>query len=116
MSLIHKTAVAFVLFLMSVGPGRGEDTTINSNAIRAANIAYLDFKNRLASRDDREGELADYVLNPQNYDIGISQTKDMYLVVFLPRKVPPYEYLIGGGGQYLVKKSDFKIVKFTGYK
>lgn len=116
MGRINSALLALALFAMLVGAARGEDSIINSDAVRAANIAYSDFERRLASRDDREGELAEYVLDPRNYDIGVSQTRDMYVVVFLLRKAPPYEYVIGGGGHYHLRKEDFTIVNFSGYK
>ena len=113
---ISSALFAVILLAVSAGAARGDDSRITSDAIRAANIAYIDFENRLSSRDDREGALAAYVLNPKNYDIGISQTKETYIVVLRPRRVPPYEYLMGGGGQYFIRKSDLMIVRFVGNK
>lgn len=116
MILFKRMILVVVFLIISTSAAYSENIEVSSSIIRAVQIAYADFENRLASRDDREGELAEYILNPKNYDIGISQTRNLYIVVFLPRKLPPNEYLIGGGGQYLIRKADLTILKFIGYK
>lgn len=86
----------------------------SSNVVDATRVAYEDFEKRLAERTDREGNLAQFVLNAKNYDVGVSQTDSEFVVVFKPKQTP--RRILGGGGQYFIRKSDLSIVGFMGYK
>lgn len=110
---IRRLALIAGIFLASVTtPCIGKT---GADALEAASVAYADFKVRLSSRSDA-GDLAMYLADPKNYDIGISQTDVSYIVVFIPRRTGSYKYLIGGGAQYQIRKSDLSIVKFVGGK
>lgn len=61
-------------------------------------------------------DLLEFSKGSESYSIGISQTDEMYIVVFLRRRVPPFERVVGGGGEYHFRKSDLAIIKFIGYK
>ncbi len=65
---------------------------------------------------EETAELLEFSRNPRNYDMGVSQTDDLYIVVFLPRRVPPFENVVGGGGEYRIRKSDLSVVRSMGYK
>ncbi|MEN5118181.1 hypothetical protein ABE488_12725 [Luteimonas sp. TWI662] len=89
---------------------------------KAAAVAYArfeaDFEREYSEHPISEDtiKLLAFSRNPGNYDLGVSQTDELYVVVFLSRRVPPFENVTGGGGEYWVRKSDLSVVRSIGYK
>src|SRR5690606_8115140 len=110
------------IMLMRSEPAWSVDKTSEPSIASAVGVAYERFENELAVEYSGQvtgkeaGALSRFVGNPRNYDVGVSQTRDLYIVVFLPRRISPFENVVGGGGEYHIRKSDLKVVKFTGYK
>jgi hypothetical protein len=81
--------------------------------ITAAEVARENFETQLA-KDTSEWKYASYVKDVENYDIGISQNQNSYVVVFILRKRGTH--LKGGGGEYHVDKTTLRITRFKGYE
>lgn len=105
-------ATALFAVLLAVGAPCLSKPKFASAAIEAASIAYADFKSKLKSRTG-DGELAAYLAEPDNYNIGISQTESVYIIVFVPRRSGSFKYLMGGGAEYQIRKSDMSIEGFV---
>jgi hypothetical protein len=121
----RRMHAALLILWLSLFPGipvSGSDRTYNADVARVVDVAVDQFSLQLEAQyadevaDAAAAELLAYAKNPQNYDLGFSQTGDSYVVVFLPRRVPPFENTVGGGGEYHIKKSDLSVIKFVGYK
>jgi hypothetical protein len=107
---------------MSFGSiARAADGVFVADVAKAAAVAYARFEVDLEREysehpiSEDTVELLAFSRNPGNYDMGVSQTNELYVVVFLPRRVPPFEHVTGGGGEYWVMKSDLSVVKSIGY-
>ncbi|WP_132984850.1 hypothetical protein [Luteimonas terricola] len=61
-------------------------------------------------------DLLKFAKNPESYSIGVSQTSETFIVVFLRRRVLPFERVVGGGGEYHINKADLSLIKFVAYK
>ncbi|UNK42109.1 hypothetical protein MNO14_14345 [Luteimonas sp. S4-F44] len=100
----------------------GQRMIHGSDIAKAASIAYEKFKIDLASEYSGhpvvEGaeKLLEFSREPGNYDMGVSQTEEFYIVVFLPRRVPHFENVVGGGGEYRIRKTDLALVGSKGYR
>lgn len=111
-----------LLLLLQFNSARGDDRMVASDVAKAANVAYARFSNDLAERYsdhpniEESAGLLEFSRNPRNYDMGVSQTDDLYIVVFLPRLVAPFENVAGGGIEYRIRKSDLSVVRSIGYK
>lgn len=115
--MIRRITFTFVLCAMLLFQGPYTYAGDKQPAIlEAAEVAYRDFSGRLELERDvePEWEFSDYVLKVENYDIGLSQTTDFYIVVFLLMKSDAA--ITGGGGEYKIRKTTFEIVEFTGYE
>lgn len=112
----------FLLSLLQINSARGDDRLSTPDVAKAASVAYTRFVSELATRYsdhpilEETVELLEFSRDPHNYDMGVSQTDDLYIVVFLPRRVPPFENVVGGGGEYRIRKSDLSVVRSMGYK
>lgn len=118
-SLVPLMALSALLGLAN--PALCADRTPGSGVESAVGVAREKFARRLA--DERSGralsrdeDLLSFLMNPDNYDVGVSQTMDLYIVVFLPRRIPPFENVVGGGGVYYIRKSDLAVIRFAGYE
>lgn len=86
------------------------------DAPQAAQIAVNDYTARLArERNAAPSELDQYVADIRNYDIGMRETGNAYIVRFT-LKQPKDRSIKGGGGEYKIKKGSLEIVRFTGYE
>lgn len=78
----------------------------------AGEVARKLFIQKLGEEPVRNTDLSRYIKNINNYDIGIGDSGDCYVVVFRLRD----RRIIGGGGEVWVKKDGLKVVKFSGYE
>ena len=86
------------------------------DAPQAAQIAVNDYSERLAKERELDpSDLSRYVTDIHNYDIGMRETGDAYIVRFT-LKQPKGRSINGGGGEYKIKKGSLEIVSFTGYE
>ncbi len=122
---VHRLLVAILMvfaFASSAGASSDNDNAAVPNAGEAARIAYAGFERELTKQyagevpNKETAALLDFSRDPRNYDMGISQTDDIYVVVFLPRRTPAFEYIIGGGGRLEISKSDSTIRRFIWYR
>ena len=81
----------------------------------ALSIAVGDFTDRLSKeKGDPKSELWRFLHNIDNYSIGMSQSHDYFIVVFIPRQLSTP--IRGGGGEYRIRKGDLGIESFNGYE
>lgn len=119
---MHAALIVLSLSVFSAIPVSGSDRTYKSDVARVVEVAFDQFSVQLEAQhadevaDAAAAGLLAYTKDPQNYDIGFSQTGDSYVVVFLQRRVPPFENVVGGGGEYHIRKSDLSVIKFVGYE
>lgn len=121
MNISHAKAVfVFALLLSWVSIAHGQ-TSQKASIIDAASIAYADFNGKLLKEKESFEKrhscdmLCNIVYNIDSYNIGISTEGEHFTVVLLVRKHKDMR-IIGGGGEYRIRKSDLEIVKFTGYE
>lgn len=82
-----------------------------SPILRAAEVARHDFSLKLKSFP-AETEYDRFVENIDNYDIGLSGSGDVFVVVFKLRA--RRGTIAGGGGTYKIRKKDLAIINFVG--
>ena len=115
-----KSAVVLALFLFWTSYAHGQ-TSRKASIIDAVSIAYADFNGKLLKEKEAFEKrhscdmLCNIVYNIDSYNIGISAEGEHFTVVLLVRKQKDMR-IIGGGGEYRIRKSDLEIVKFTGYE
>lgn len=80
--------------------------------VRAAQVALDDYSRRLKTESKEEWEYTAYVTNLANYSVGLSVSRDSYVVVIRLNKTDVRIH--GGGGTYYVEKSTYKIIRFVG--
>jgi len=101
--------IASALLLAAISPLHAQG---KSRILDAAETAREKFASELGKRKPSDWEWEKYVSNVDNYDIGLSESPELYVVVFTPRE----KRIRGGRYEYWVSKSDLKIVKFKGYE
>ncbi|WP_144436680.1 hypothetical protein [Lysobacter antibioticus] len=84
----------------------------NSAIFDAGEVARKLFIQKLGEEPARNTDLSRYIRNINNYDVGIGDSGECYVVVFRLRD----RRIIGGGGEVWVRKSDREVVKFSGYE
>ncbi|MBB3344729.1 hypothetical protein [Luteimonas sp. RC10] len=122
----RRREIVFIVLLWAVmsctSIARAADNGSIVNVAKAAAIAYarfeVDLERGYSEHPISEDtiELLVFSRNPGNYDMGVSQTNELYVVVFLPRRVPPFENVTGGGGEYRIRKSDLSVMSSMGYR
>jgi len=85
------------------------------DAPQAAQIAVNDFTERLAKERDLSTDTGVYIADIHNYDIGMRETDDAYVIRFSPKPRPGHR-IFGGGGEYKIKKGSLEIIRFNGYE
>lgn len=88
------------------------DDKVEGRAIEALKVASDKFSERLEKIKNGGSEHAGYMSQRSNYNVGVSESSDLYVVVF----VPSNRNIIGGGVEYRISKISMKIVKVVGYE
>jgi hypothetical protein len=104
-------AMIFVLLFCSAAYASDES---ESKIFHAAQIASTDYQLKIKDKELSPEHLYAIYSKVENYSIGMSETEAYYVVVFLPKKSG--RKMNGGGGEYLIRKSDFGIERFLGYR
>jgi len=85
---------------------------VSAPILQAAGVARHDYSSRLKEFPAKT-EFDRFVENIDNYDVGLSDAGDNFIVVFKLRKKKG-EVVMGGGAIYTVRKKDLVIVNFSG--
>ena len=114
--MAHKALILAAVLYLLVAPNNAFASD-GSRILSAAEVAIKDFKTRLdnESTSTSEWEFSKFVFDIENYNIGLSQDRDHFVVVFLLRR-HGNDVIKGGGGEYWVNKSDLRIARFQGYE
>ncbi|UNP30615.1 hypothetical protein [Lysobacter gummosus] len=104
MALIIFLVIALTMFSV-----HGQE---KSRALEAASVARTKFISDLGKLKKTDWEWQEYISNADNYNIGISENKGNYVVVFSPRE----KGIRGGVYEYWIRRSDLKVVRFRGYE
>ncbi len=110
---LNFIAVAMIFVLLFCGHAYSSDGSENK-IFHAAQIARADYQLKIKDKELFPEHLYVIYSKVENYSIGISETKIYYVVVFIPKKFG--RKMNGGGGEYLIRKSDFGIESFLGYR
>lgn len=81
--------------------------------LQAAEIARHDFALRL-EKFPAKTDFDRFVEDIDNYDVGLSDAGDTFVVVLKLRKRERGEVIKGGGAVYKVRKKDLAIISFVG--
>ena len=87
----------------------------HARSLEAARMAMGALEERLQKEPD-DWEFATYVKDIRNYDIGISENKQVYVVVFVLRDIPGQGPFNGGRADFYLDKRTLKVVRFVGHK
>ncbi|MFK3651112.1 hypothetical protein ACI2IY_22150 [Lysobacter enzymogenes] len=108
----REISSAFLLItVIFASPAYAADAA-RGKMIEALNVASDEFDGRLQKIKDGKSTHADYMSQRKNYSAGLSESNELYVVVF----VPTDKKIIGGGMEYRISKKDLKIVKIVGYE
>lgn len=105
------SSACFLIATIFAFPAYAGDAT-RGKMIEALNIASDEFDGRLQKIRDGKSTRADYMSQRKNYSAGLSESNDLYVIVFIPTD----KNIIGGGMEYRISKKDLKIVKIVGYE
>lgn len=108
--VISFLLVAIAVFTPSVAYAQKDGA--ERKMVGALNVALGKFSDKLAKIDKSKSDHAKYMSQSENYDVGISESRGVFIIVFLPKN----RNIIGGGAEYHVRRDDFEIVKFVGYE
>ena len=103
--------VSVFLALALIGNVRAEDRC--PPLLRAAEVARHDFSSKLKSFP-AETDFDKYVENIDNYNVGLSDAGEAFVVVFQLKKRERGEIIKGGGATYRIRKKDLVIISFVG--
>lgn len=103
--------VGMLIALTSSGVVRAEDEC--PPLLRAAEVARHDFSSKLKGFPT-ETDFDKFVENIDNYNIGLSDAGEAFVVVFTLKKRKKGEVIKGGGAMYRIRKKDLAIISFVG--
>lgn len=108
-------SILFVFFCLSSFSVKSEDASA-PKIFQAGMTASIDYETRLRARKKEEDgtNLAKYALDISNYDIGMSESNDYYVIVIKLRKNE--EGMEVGCATYWIEKKTMKIANAVGFK
>jgi hypothetical protein len=78
--------------------------TMNSNALKAASVAYRDFREKAPSESHVVPGVGAHLRDEANYIVEVWKVKTGYEINFVPKDSPELEEYRGGGYQYMINE------------
>lgn len=114
---LHQLAplipIGLAIFLLGSANVGADDrhllATIDAPALRAASVAYADFRARIPSEDHVVPGVGAFLREEKNYFAEVWKSPTGYEVNFIPRGSPDLEEFRGGGYQYMLDEESYEI-------
>lgn len=111
--VIFKSLFLFTVFIAFSFPSVASEENI-PEIIIATSVARSAFQAKLESKGIGRTTFEKYARDISNYSFGVSETPDVYVVIFILRRNE--DGTNSGGAEYWVGKKDMKIIHAVGFK